>query len=204
MAQRFAVFIDGGFVTKQLEQESGHFPEADEILHLVDGLRQHERLAGHELLRIYFYDAPPFDGKGTNPISKKEENFAQTPFANKYRALLDRLELCSDVAVRRGTTVMSGWKLGRKALAELAEKPRPVTAHDLVPNIAQKGVDLRVALDIASVSLKQIVETIVLVSGDSDLVPAMKFARKEGVKVYLQPLKAHIYRDMRVHADFVF
>ena len=31
--------------------------------------------------------------------------------------------------------------------------------------------------------LKRIVEIIVLVTGDSDLVPAMKFARREGLRV---------------------
>ena len=36
---------------------------------------------------------------------------------------------------------------------------------------------MRVGLDIASLTLKKQVEVIVLVTGDSDFVPAMKFAR---------------------------
>jgi uncharacterized LabA/DUF88 family protein len=67
----------------------------------------------------------------------------------------------------------------------------------------QKGVDLRIGLDIALMSLKRLAEVIVLVTGDSDLVPAMKFARKEGVRVYLEAMGHAVRRELRVHADFV-
>ena len=50
----------------------------------------------------------------------------------------------------------------------------------------QKGVDLRIGLDIATSALRCVVSILVLVSGDSDLVPAMKFARIEGLKVYVE------------------
>ena len=42
---------------------------------------------------------------------------------------------------------------------------------------------MRVGLDIASLTLKKQVEVIVLVTGDSDFVPAMKFARREGALI---------------------
>jgi len=52
-------------------------------------------------------------------------------------------------------------------------------------------------------SIKRLVEVIVLVSGDSDLVPAMKFARKEGVRVYLEAMGHGVRRELKAHADFV-
>ena len=55
-----------------------------------------------------------------------------------------------------------------------------VKSGDLKPNIQQKGVDLRIGLDIAALALKHQVEIIVLVTGDSDFIPALKFARREG------------------------
>ena len=54
--------------------------------------------------------------------------------------------------------------------------------------MTQKGVDIRIGLDIAWISLKRVVDVIVLVTGDSDFVPVMKFARKEGLKVILSPM----------------
>jgi uncharacterized LabA/DUF88 family protein len=78
-----------------------------------------------------------------------------------------------------------------------------IRANDLEPNIQQKGVDMRIGLDIASLTLKRQVNVIVLVTGDSDFVPAMKFARKEGAQLFLVPL-GHGIRDSLVeHSDLL-
>lgn len=45
----------------------------------------------------------------------------------------------------------------------------------------QKGVDMRVGVDIASLAYKKQVDQIILIAGDSDFVPAAKLARREGV-----------------------
>ncbi len=97
-----------------------------------------------------------------------------------------------------------GWKLGRQALAQLTASPRAIAARDLVPDITQKGVDIRIGMDIASLAAKRIVDTLVLVTGDSDFVPAMKFARTEGIRVYLDTMGHGVYRILKVHADMVF
>jgi uncharacterized LabA/DUF88 family protein len=69
--------------------------------------------------------------------------------------------------------------------------------------MAQKGVDIRIGLDIAWISLKRVVDLLVLVTGDSDFVPVMKFARKEGLKVYLEAMGHGVRRELKAHADFV-
>ena len=51
----------------------------------------------------------------------------------------------------------------------------------------QKGVDMKIGLDIASLSYKKLVDQIVLISGDSDFVPAAKLARLEGIDFTLTP-----------------
>jgi uncharacterized LabA/DUF88 family protein len=96
---------------------------------------------------------------------------------------------------------MHGWQLGAKAMQSMAKKPRVPTAKDFVPNIEQKGVDLRIGLDIARLALRQLVRAIVVVTGDSDLVPAFKFARREGVRVFLDHLGHGVRRELKVHVD---
>ncbi len=83
------------------------------------------------------------------------------------------------------------------------KNPREIVANDLIPDIKQKGVDIRIGMDIASLAVKRIVDTLVLVTGDSDFVPAMKFARKEGLRVYLETLGHGVRRQLKVHADYV-
>ena len=95
-----------------------------------------------------------------------------------------------------------GWTLNAHQLP--ADKPEiQFTAENLVPNVHQKGVDMRVGLDIASLTLKKQVDVIVLVTGDSDFVPAMKFARREGAQLFLVALGHEVVDEMREHADLM-
>lgn len=86
---------------------------------------------------------------------------------------------------------------------DIQRNPRLPKAKDFVPDIKQKGVDLRIGLDIARLSLKGLVDVIVIIAGDSDLVPAFKFARREGVRVYLDHLEQNVNRELKAHVDLV-
>jgi uncharacterized LabA/DUF88 family protein len=195
--------MDGGFVKKKLQVSNRRFPTVGDVVALVATIAAKPALTGSSLFRVYFYDAPPFEGTATNPIDGSVLNFSGTLQARQNQALLQSLELQPNFAVRRGVLSLSGWKLGKSAIRSLAAGARPIAARDLVPDMGQKGVDMRIGLDIAWLSLKQIVDSIVLVTGDSDFVPAMKFARREGIKVYLDVLGHPVRRELKVHADIV-
>ena len=62
---------------------------------------------------------------------------------------------------------------------------------------------MRIGPDIASLTLKKQVEIIVLVTGDSDFVPAMKFARREGAQLFLVALGNPVTDEVREHADLM-
>lgn len=70
--------------------------------------------------------------------------------------------------------------------------------------LKQKGVDMRIGIDIASMTLKRQVDTIILVSGDSDFVPTAKLARREGVEFLLDPLWQKINDDLHEHIDGLY
>lgn len=74
-------------------------------------------------------------------------------------------------------------------------------AGDVALGLRQKGVDMRIAIDIASLTLKKQVSTIVLVAGDSDFVPAAKLARREGMEFILDPLWQSVNDDLFEHID---
>lgn len=76
-----------------------------------------------------------------------------------------------------------------------------IQANDVALGLRQKGVDMRIAIDIASLSLKKQVGTIVLVAGDSDFVPAAKLARREGMEFILDPLWQNVNDDLFEHID---
>ncbi len=70
-------------------------------------------------------------------------------------------------------------------------------------DITQKGVDMKIGLDIASLAHKKLVDRIVLVAGDSDIVPAAKHARREGIDFVLDPMWHTITPSLREHVDAI-
>jgi uncharacterized LabA/DUF88 family protein len=86
-------------------------------------------------------------------------------------------------------------------LRELRDFWQNLEAGAVALELRQKGVDMRIGLDISTLTLKRQVDTIVLVAGDSDFVPAAKLARREGVTFILDPLWQSVNDDLYEHID---
>lgn len=86
-------------------------------------------------------------------------------------------------------------------LQESLKKWRDLTPEDVHLPLRQKGVDMKIGLDIASMTLKRQVDTIILVTGDSDFVPAAKVARREGVEFILDPMWQSVDSELMEHID---
>ena len=205
MIERVAVLLDGEFVKNVLGQRLGRFPDSGDVMGEVTRILKTPALSGYLLYRTFYYTADPLITSTRNPLSGQKIAFGATPTFRRNSRLIDRVENAPDVAVRRGTLVHQGWQLGRASVkAMLAGTKQSVGAHDIVPKVRQKGVDMRIGLDIASLALKRLVTAIVLVTGDSDFVPAMKLARREGLRVLLDPLgRSQVRPELKVHADRV-
>lgn len=60
---------------------------------------------------------------------------------------------------------------------------------------------MKIGVDIASLAYKKQVERIVLISDDSDFVPAAKLARREGIDFILDPMWNHVNPSLFEHID---
>jgi uncharacterized LabA/DUF88 family protein len=109
-------------------------------------------------------------------------------------------------ALRMGHVALSPnrWRLKPRVARELVKTgPRALTDADFDLDLTQKGVDMRVGLDMARLALRETVRAMIVVTGDSDFVPAFRFVRREGVKVILDPLGHNVRPELRHHADIV-
>lgn len=98
----------------------------------------------------------------------------------------------------------SHWRITPEKTKELLARRLTIdklTETDVSYDIMQKGVDMRIGLDIASLAFKKQVNQIVLVAGDSDFVPAAKLARREGIDFILDPMWNPINPDLHEHID---
>lgn len=76
-----------------------------------------------------------------------------------------------------------------------------LTERDLRISFSQKGVDMRMGIDVSSLAYEGIVSRIILISGDSDFVPAAKAARRKGIDFILDPMGNEISGDLLEHID---
>jgi uncharacterized LabA/DUF88 family protein len=81
----------------------------------------------------------------------------------------------------------------------------PDIQHDehFAPNLKQKGVDIKIGLDVAWASFNRLARNIILITGDSDFIPVIKTARRNGVFVYLMTLGHNVKLELCENVDFL-
>ncbi len=186
MPIKVAILIDGEwFRIALLEKLRSKLP--DEVT--AEVVYKNAKLAlekGESLIRIFYYDSEPHEGNTRNPISKKTVPCISPEKISARRRFFAELGQMPFIALRRGIVKPRGWVLRMSYLKKLVESGSTVpalTADDMRLSLTQKGVDMRIGIDVATLSLKKQVDRIILISGDLDMIPAMKLARREGVQV---------------------
>ena len=158
-----------------------------------------------ELYRIFFYDCPPLEKKMHNPISGKAIDYAKSEEAKFRKDLHAELLKKRKVALRLGhLSPDTPGTIKQDKINALLRKELEfgeLTDGDVRPSFRQKGVDMRVGLDIASLSFKRQVSQIVLMAGDADFVPAAKLARREGIDFVLDPMWRQVPPGLNEHID---
>lgn len=208
---KVAILIDGGFFLKRLnslckEEERGN---ADYIVKMIQILcTGHAARLEQQIYRVFYYDCPPYDRGLHNPLTKRYVNFEKTPQYIFKMQLFDRLRNMRKIALRLGRINLdsaSSWQIKTDKVKELLDKKITVDdlnpETDILPSLRQKQVDIKIGVDITSMALKHQVETMVLVAGDGDFVPASKLARREGIDFILDPMWARINPDLKEHVD---
>lgn len=215
MKRKVAIFVDTGFFirifTSKIDPEMKMSPEklAKEMWRYW--IRHVDRRNGEQLYRIYFYDCPPLMNKAQHPITGKEINFAVSDITKYKLALHQALLHQPYVACRMGelsVDTKTDWGFIRTDSIHSFKKliKGEVAYHQINPNNVslkpkQKGVDMKLGIDITSVVLKKLANKIILISGDSDFVPAAKLARVEGAHFILDAMGRDVKGDLAEHID---
>lgn len=191
---RSSILIDGGCFQIAFKQALGRPPESADCLKFIEKIQQ-KFDAGNSLLRSYYYDCAPFGDERRAPISEAKVSFKSDPTYQRQNNYLSELKRAPFVSVREGRLRFSHWQQRKP------DKRPPLIDSDFKPIFNQKGVDAKIALDVAWLSLDKIVERIYLISRDTDFVPVMKFARRAGVQVFLLPLGPAAHDSLKDNSD---
>ena len=132
----------------------------------IDFSKLSSRLAdGDPILRTYYYNCMPY--KSQTPSKGDIERY------NNMQRFVTSLERLDRYAVRLGKLEYRGRN----------------TAG--APIFQQKRVDILLGCDLVLLAAKQRIEKAILVTGDSDFIPAIETAKNEGVEIELVYDKAH-------------
>lgn len=202
-----AILIDGGFYRMRAHLLFGDkSPEARakeiEKYCMAHVHGKHES----ELYRIFYYDCPPASKKVFHPLLKTHIDLGKSDLHTWMNAFLEELKKKRKFALRLGrlSEEQCNYLLKPEAIKKLCNGRitlNDLTETDFKIDIIQKGVDMKVGIDIASLAFKNQVDQIILISGDSDFVPAAKLARREGIDFILDPMGATIKADLFEHID---
>lgn len=203
-----AILVDGGFYRKRAFAKRGDRTPSERATELFEYCLKHlnDKNGQHRLYRIFYYDCPPIATSIFNPLTNRTENLGANQTYNWTITFFDELRKKRKMALRLGHINPNSvqYILNSKALKDLCSGKRiwsDINQLDLRLVMDQKGVDMKIGLDIASLSYKQQVSQIILISGDSDFVSAAKLARREGIDFVLDPMGAPIRPDLFEHID---
>ena len=193
MKKKTYILIDGGAIRHFLRAQRLHYQGEK-------GAANYEKIAlratrgdEEDLQKILYYDAGRYEGAATLPISGNKIQFSPK---DKTLEILGRKNL---FAVRQGKLQMHGWlrKDDRKNFEDL-------TDDDYRPNLVQKGVDMRIGLDMAILAERRLIDRLILITRDTDMIPAMKHCRTQAIQIvlFIFPEKGASY-EMRRHSDIV-
>lgn len=204
---KIAVLIDGGFFIKRFNymyNKERTMTGAEVAGHLYTLAHKHVG-GGNVLYRIFYYDCIPFGKKMQNPINKRAVDFSKSEEYKFRMELFESLKCKRKVALRLGELKDGkSWMIQPNRVKELLAgkiEIKDLQPEDVMVDIHQKGIDMKIGVDIASLAFKHQVDRIVLISGDADFVPAAKLARREGIDFILDPMKANIEQSLFEHID---
>jgi len=205
-----AILVDGGFYRKRAARLWGKKTAEERAKELnaycMAHLNDHHRQEDRQLYRIFYYDCEPVGRRSVyHPLTKKNVDLDKSETYTWMLTFLDELRRRRKFALRLGTlSSQSCYNLRpdvtRKLLAG-TRKLEDLTENDFLFVSQQKGVDMRIGIDIASLAYKKQADQIILIAGDSDFVPAAKLARREGIDFILDPMWAEIKPDLFEHID---
>ncbi len=209
MNKRTAILVDGSFFLKRYKtlKKIRSLDPVKTANDLWEMCLQHLKQADkqHELYRIFYYDCLPYDKKQHNPVTRKAIDFSKTEQYDFRIRFFEELKKKRKVALRLGVLEdHRRWILKPQKTKDLLSgkiKVKDLTEDDVQYDLVQKRVDIKIGLDIASITLKRQVDQIILISGDSDFVPAAKLARREGIDFILDPMWNRIKPHLFEHID---
>ncbi len=204
---RTAILVDGAFYRKRAMYFWGDKAPADRAVELSKYCWKHiHDEKDVSLYRVFYYDCPPIAKNVSHPLLNRAIDLSKSSTYSWANDFFMELKHQRKFALRLGKLAeeQAEYEIDSKTMRRLIRKELSIddlSESDFKLKVSQKGVDMRIGIDISSLAYKRQVDRIILISGDSDFVPAAKQARREGIDFILDPMRSDIKEDLYEHID---
>lgn len=184
--KKVAIFVDWENVRKGIFNTADNtlrkkvdYNDVDNVIKFINSFIDSQN---EEIYRIFVYLSEPYGGI----IDGKD--YKTTSVYSIATQFIKKLQVKDYIAIRKGKIVYRGLDSQKK------------------PIFIQKQVDMLLGLDIAYVAYKRLADRALILTVDTDIIPAMKTARIDGLQVIwgccpdVQNDPSH---DLKKHADFI-
>lgn len=206
--RKTAILVDGGYYRKRAKLLWGKKSATDRADELFAYCLLHitKPQESRDLYRIFYYDCPGMTRQIVHPLTNKMIDFSNGAGTKWTKDFFNQLATKRKVAIRRGELAenQAAYVLNSNALTDIISGKRVVqdlTESDFRLDVKQKGVDMRIGLDVASIAYGKYADQIILIAGDSDFLPVAKMARRHGIDFILDPMKQKPKANLLEHID---
>ena len=208
MTLRVAILVDGAFYRKRANALKGFKSPQERANELETYCYDHLKDDKYDtyLSRVFYYDCFPSKKNVYHPLTHKSNDLGLTNDYKWANEFFDELKKKRKFALRMGklSEEQAYYNLRPEITKKLFNKKitiDDIKEEDFKLYIPQKGVDMRIGIDISHLSFCKMVDKIILISGDSDFVSASKQARREGIDFVLDPMWMPIKKELFEHID---
>jgi len=182
--KKVAIFIDWDNIRKGIFEQASNaigkinYNDTNNVFKFIDAFVKSN---DEEIYRIFVYLCEPYGG------TFRGIDYKTTPIYTNGMNFIDRLQVQDLIAIRKGNIAIRGVDKNNK------------------PIFVQKQVDMLFGLDVAHISYNKLADRVLILTCDTDIIPAMKVARINGLQVIwaccpdVQPTSNVIKK----HSDFI-
>jgi len=184
--KKVAIFVDWENIRKGVFENAYkklskkvNYNEVENVIRLFSAFLDSDT---EEIYRIFVYLCEPYGGIING------NDFSKTPVFSAANGFIEKLQVKDYIAIRKGKIVCQG----------IDKEDKPI--------FVQKQVDMLLGLDIAHVAYKRLADRALILTADTDIIPAMKTARINGLQVIwgcCPDVQGDLPKDLRKHADFI-
>lgn len=203
--KKIAIFIDWDNFRKELDAvtrktktdiSNFNYNDLNKLMKLIKNFIDEEQ---EELYRIFIYTAPPLSYQDVEKeLKKRKTSQKELKLFEKNKSQINAIFVKSKEFIEK--IALQDYVALRKGILKIGE------INNGSVTINQKQVDMLIGLDIAQLSYENRVDRILVFSKDSDMKPAIKVARINGINTIIANFKESlggIPKELKTHVDTI-